>query len=256
MRTTNGKNGPYSQSDIYQRAAVIKYGLPDCWQADDGKESMLIRFFAFLTEPLRSTRRREPFRKVSSVHNTVVERKWGTINQNVSANILHILDSMVDAGLIKPKEDPIDEFCVSECLVWLLSHRLSVWRGADSWHRVPGARGCVPQIAASRHSGIKHLDPDQLPDTEELVEAYEAAGGRLKRQFDRGFDPLGDREDLQLQRQKVLLTQVGSIPNINRAVNLGNGMKLVEMIMVFITATKALAQVHDLPLELEDLDEE
>ena len=185
---------------------LLTYGLLDNVRADKGKEAVLVTFVQYLLAHLRLHQDRDPVHLVKSVHNTPVERPWKEVNGRISTPLKQELNRLTRQELIDVKGDPVDKFCVSEVLIRIVNLRIQHHLTTTRKRRVPGVRGCRPDLAMTHLLQSTPLQPDQIPTTDEAVELYEEESGRpLSRRTETGFDPLEDHPQLKVRNNCLTL---------------------------------------------------
>ena len=181
------------------RPLLLTWGLWDNLRCDKGTEASLVVFVTFLLSNLRRHQQHDPVHMVESVNNTPGERPWVEVNEWVSEPLRQSLDYMVQLGLISPRDNAVHMFAVSEFTLHVVRHRISKHLLTTRFRRVPGIKGCRPDIAMLTCLETTPLGLHQVPTVEQAIAMYEAAGGNLNRETEKGLDPLRDRPDLKVK---------------------------------------------------------
>ena len=78
----------------------------------------------------------------------------------------------------------------------------------------------------------------EIPNVEQARASYEAAGGQLSNASNFGTDPLGDRLDLRLLRERSFTTRIPQLETVFHNAVHGSHQPLYDAICSFLTITE------------------
>lgn len=146
------------------RPLLICEGLWQQVRLDHGTEFVLVVAAQQHLASQRLWQDRHPVLQSTSRQNHRVERMWPEVNQRINYPVKRILAEMESRDEIDMTNDTV-KFCVS----WIVINFVSSWNA----HRIPGTRGGVSNMLASRSIQTALLSNSLVPSTAEIVRIYQ-----------------------------------------------------------------------------------
>ena len=185
---------------------------------------------------------RHPVLQSTSQQNHRVERMWPEVNQRINYPVKRILVEMESRDEIDMTNDMV-KFCVSWTVINVIEKAVHSFVLAWNAHRIPGRRGGVPNILASRSPQTASLPTSDIPSTYDIVRIYKERGGTRTPEHSFGRDPLERYEWLQDIRKHDFCQRFPSTETVFQETLHGNGSLLRDAIQYFIRLTISLSQL-------------
>ena len=227
--------------EFVYRKALIDYGLWNQLRVDHGREFCLCIFVQDLLKRYRLLQEKAPWKQTRSTDNNVIERFWPELNSRVNYPIKRALIQISEDN-DHNMADPIIKYCYSWISIYIASdaaqHLIRSW----NFHRVPGSNGCVPVQNMIDTKRTVVLDQILIPTAPEAVRMYEENGGRLTRNAEFGYDPLGAIEHAYTSRQQLFFANQPSGKDLFSALVHGDYRPLQRALNFFYDLTLRFAE--------------
>lgn len=140
--------------------------------------------------------------------------------------------------------DNLVKFCVSWTTIRTVEPAVKNFIAAWNDHHLPGCRGGVPNVLASRTNQTTQLDPAIIPTTANAVALHEQLGCQLTRESQFGYDPLISYPHLSRLRERDFYLRHPSMEEVMECVLHGNTAVFKQAIKDFIELTRSFSRLE------------
>ena len=219
------------------------YGLWNQVRMDHGTEFTLVVTVQKHLGHLRCNQLRHPALQSTSRQNHRVERLWPEINQRVNYPLKRVLVQMEGNDEIDMSDD-IVKYCVSWMVINVIKHAVVNFIAAWNAHRIPGIRGGVPNVLASRSPQTTRICGNTVPSTNAAIAIHRNNGGRaLTPEHAFGKDPLKAYQQLQNLRERDFYQRYPRVEEIFQNILHSDGSLFKAAVQYFIALTKSFSEL-------------
>ena len=224
------------------RPLLVCEGLWQQVRLDHGTEFVLVSEVQQHLARYRLWQDRHSVLQSMSRQNHRIERMWPEINQRINYPVKRILVLMESRDEIDMTNDTV-KFCVSWTVINVIKNAVHNFVLAWNAHRIPGIRGGIPNILASRAPQVSRISASLIPTTVEMVRIHQAGRGVLTPEHSFGRDPLDGNEELQCLRDRDFHQHFPSMDVVFQSTLHSNGSLLRDAIRYFIHLTITFSQL-------------
>ena len=213
------------------------------WQqvrVDHGTEFALVLTVQQHLADHRLWQDRHPALQSTSRQNHRVERLWPEVNQRINYPVKRVLVQMEGDDEIDMSNDTI-KFCVSWTTINVIETATKTFISSWNEHRIPGNRGGIPNVLASRSSQVAHLRV--VPTTAEVIHLHCRQGRRLTDEHGFGRDPLEGHQSLQQLRERDFFQRFPSMELVFQDVLHHGGNLCKDAVQFFIHLTISFSEL-------------